>query len=236
MTPEECIELIRKLPDTRIEANGLQAETSYRRDDSSMIVAAARYQYYAIADWLSYYWLGRNELVENLIGSWKLDHKPHSDRIDSIWKLAKQVNLKETWMRDQAIDPQDLTYFCASQICENKLIHAGYLGKASSIGKRENYINATKYYEELEAINKVVSISQAWLPPLEALEESAALIASYDTIFKNTFYRIYLVEQKRFHRLTAQGELNIIRLSDRGMPEMGGKGKRKTLGQSKRVL
>lgn len=236
MTPEECIELIRQLPDSRIEANGLQAETCYRKDDSSMIVAAARYQYYAIADWLSYYWLGRNELVENLIGSWKLDHKPHSNRIDSIWKLAKEVNLKGTWMRDQAIDPQDLTYSCASEICENELIHAGYLGKASSTGKKENYINATKYYEELEAINKVVSISEVWLPPLQALEESAALIASYDTSFKNTFYHIYLIEQKRFHRLTAQGNLNTIRLGARGTLERGGRGNRKALGQSKQVL
>jgi hypothetical protein len=234
MTPEECIELIRQLPDTRIQANGLQAENSYRKDDPSLIVATARYQYNAIADWLRYYWLGQNQLVENLIGSWKLDYKPHSDRVDSIWKLAKQVNLKEAWMREQSIDPQQLTYSCVSQICESELINAGYLGKASSIGKRENYINATKYYEQLEATNRVVSVREAWLPPMQALEQSATFVASYDVTFRNTSYRDYLREQKRFHRLTAKGGLNIIRLSDRGI-EIGGKGKGKALGQNKRL-
>ncbi len=237
MTPETCIEAIRNLPDSRLEAHGIRIGCSYQKDDDSLVLAAAREEYLAKSQWLEFWWLNRTNLSNELTSTWKILYKPHAERTSSFKRLAQEIYQRLYWMQEQRVTPFDLTLACETQICEDKLINSGYFSDLpATVGKRENYNNAIKHYDELEATNKIIfEKGDFWLHPLQALEQSAACIAKIDNTFKNTYYRDYLLQQKRYHRQTGKGELNVIRLGQNGSAELAGRGNSpsRRIGQSK---
>ncbi len=237
MTPKEFIQAIRRLPDSRLEAHGIRIGHFYREDDDSLVLKTAREEYLAKSQWLEFSWLSRIDLCNELTGTWKILYKPHFQRTDSIKRLAEEIYQRLPWMQEQRVSPLTLTLNCETEICENELINSGYIAdSASTIGKRENYTNAIKDYDKLEATNKIIfKRGEFLLSPKEALEISAAYVASYDKEFEHTHYRDYLLQQKRYHRQTAKSELNVIRLDQNGVAERLGRGNSSSrrIGQSK---
>lgn len=237
MTPEECIEAIRNLPDSRLEAHGIRIGYSYKKDDDSLVLAAAREEYLAKSQWLEFWWLNRIEFSNELTSTWKILYRPHGERTSSFKRLAQEIYQRSYWMQEQRVTPLDLTLACETQLCEEKLTNSGYFSDLpATTGKRENYNNAMKHYDELEATHKIIfEKGDFWLYPLQALEESAIYIAKTDRTFNNTYYRDYLLQQKRYHRQTGKGELNVIRLDRNGVAELVGRGNSlsRGIGQSK---
>lgn len=237
MTPETCIEAIRNLPDSRLEAHGIRMGYSYKKDDDTLVLATAREEYLAKSQWLEFSWLNRIDLSNELTSTWKILYKPHAERTSSFKRLAQEIYQRSYWMQEQGVTPLDLTLACEIQICEGKLSNSGYFSDLpATIGKRENYTDATKYYDQLEATDKIIfEKGDFWLYPLQALEQSGAYIARIDNAFKNTYYRDYLLQQKRYHRQTGKGELNVIRLDRNGVAELVGRGNSlsRGIGQSK---
>lgn len=222
----------------RLEAHGLRIGYSYRQDDDSLLLKAAREEYLAKSQWLEFSWLNRVSLSNELTSTRKVSYKPYAERTNSFRRLAEEIYLRMSWMQEQQITPLTLTLYCEMQICEDALTNCGFFADLPCpVGKRRNYENAINYYNKLEDTDKIIfERGDCYLPPIEALEHSAAFLATQDSSFKNKYYRDYLLQQKRYHREVAKGGLAVIRLSHDHSVEIVGRGNSPRRGQHKRLL
>jgi hypothetical protein len=236
MTPEQCIKSIRNLPDSRLEAHGVRIGYSYQDGDDSLLLKAMREEYLAKSQWLEFSWLNRVNLSNELTSTWKVSYKPHAERVTSFKRLAEEVYQRLPWMQEQQLTPLSLTLNCEMQICEDKFINSGFFASSPCpTGKRQNYIDAKNYYNALEEVEKIVfQECDHYLLPIDALEHSAASIARDDKSFRHKYYHDYLLQQKRYHRETAKGDLVVIRLTQDKSVELVGRGN--SSGRDKRGL
>jgi hypothetical protein len=238
LTRKDCIQFIRNLPDHRLEAHGIRVDHCYQLKDS-LVLKAAREEFYAKARWLEYFWLDRTELSGELTYTRLIQFKPFADRTCAFLDLAQELYPRLAWAKEQEVTPLWWTIGCEMEICETKLFNSGYISDtALHMGKVESYQLACKHYGQLEDTRAIgFSKEESSVLPIQALEESAAYIAASDTEFRNSHYRKYLAAQRNYHRAIAKSSLNVIRVGTDGSTEIGGKGldakpRRKRLRQS----
>lgn len=225
LTRKDCIEFIRNLPDHRLEGHGIRIDHCYQLKDS-LVFKAAREEFYAKARWLEYLWLDRTELSGELTFTWLVQYKPFADRTCAFLDLAQELYPRLAWAQEQKVTPLRWMIGCEIEICETKLFNSGYTSDtALHMGKVEAYELACKHYKQLEDTRAIrFSKEESFVPPIKALEESAAYIARSDIEFRNDPYRKYLSEQRKYHRAVAKSGLNVIRVGGDGSTEMVGKG------------
>jgi hypothetical protein len=225
LTRKDCIEFIRNLPDHRLEGHGIRVDHCYQLKDS-LVLKAAREEFYAKARWLEYLWLDRTELSGELTFTRLIQYKPFADRTCAFLDLAQELYPRLAWAQEQKVTPLRWTIGCEMEICETKLFNSGYTNDtALHLGKVEAYRLACKHYGQLEDTKAIrFSKEESSVPPIQALEESAAYIAASDIGFRNSHYRKYLAAQRNYHRNITKSSLNVIRVGANNSTEIGGKG------------
>lgn len=235
MKNQEFLRRLRLLPDKRLQAHGVRIGNEYKEPDL-LILTVLKAEYEAKALWLRYFLMNESYLADWLLNTWRLDYKPHAERILSFKRLAEQVTLTPSWV-DTCRDPLTIVLHCEAQYCEEVLFNSGFLSKkALQIGSRENYSNARNYYNHLEDMDSLTfSYQESFFHPIQALETAGAHAAYENTYFKQNYFLPYLKEQKRYHRCLDKGKVQILRLKN-SEPEFCGVGSRIRSKRNKTLL
>lgn len=220
-TDEECIEMIRFLPDHVMQhEHGIWLGSGDSK--ANQFAQIIRKQYYYTAEWLEYYVLNNTKNLTELRnpGIEKHYYKPLAEKSLAILKLIKEVGAFCQWLDADKLCNNRWWLACEWELCDKLLFSSGYFGKPTMIGGRAMYNNAIQSEKELDSGSvETVIRENTEVTPMEASEGFSHLISqsNYEEnrIFNFTHYAEYKrVVKSCLRRLSKCSELDVVYLSD----------------------
>jgi hypothetical protein len=225
-TDEECIELIRFLPDHVMEhEHGIWLGSGNQPTDKEF-TQTIRKNYSYKADWLEYYVLKNTQKLPELTNTEKYQYKPLAEESLATLRLIQEVCAFCHWNNAENLCINRWWLACEWELCVCLLSRSGYTGEALVIGGREAYKNAIEAEQLLDNRTVKTSIFEvAKLTPMKALEGLAWFIAggqdSANTIFRHTHYANYLKSIKSGLRQLKNTSMNPAYIIDEQFVRMG---------------
>jgi hypothetical protein len=220
-TNEECIEMIKFLPDHVMQHEHGIWLGSGNTPGEKKFIQAIRKKYNYLAEWLEYYVLTNTENLPELSNpnTEKHHYKPIAEKSLATLKLIKEVCAFCQWLNAEKLCINRWWLACEWELCVNLLSCSGYTGEPTVIGGRKIYSDTIELEKELDSktiqksVHENMQASPMQASPMQALEGLSYLISQGkdedNMAFNHTHFASYKKSIKScLRRLSKSSKIN----------------------------
>ncbi len=226
---EECIKLIRNLPDDLIEYKGMILDWE-ENNEFNKSVNLIRSQYRALADWLKYYLLGYYELFFELSNTSKAYFKSLAERSKAIYDLASETYLLSDILQKESLYPVLVLYLIEREICITLLNNSGITDKPNPIGKGISYETTKNMCERFENATLQHFNGQKSIHSIQELlvyqaKEISLITENYE--FRSHYHDFLKSVTRCEDKIRRNKNIQVAYLDKNSLSVLNGRGKRK---------